>query len=63
MGREKSRYSKVRVDILMLAGLHERMVKYSKEFKWSKTKIIEDALAIWLNSRDRESKDGLVKIK
>ncbi len=49
-------YSRVRINTWINSALHDRLVKYSKEYGWSKTKIIEDALANWLNERDMENK-------
>lgn len=63
MGREKSRNAKRHFHLVMLAGLYERMEHYSKEFGWSKTKIIEDAVAVWCNKRDMEVEHGLAKTK
>ena len=63
MTRKRIKNSRVRVDLYMLASVHERLEQYSKEFGRSKTAIIEDAVAIWCNSRDMEAKRGLAQIK
>lgn len=36
--------------------LNKRLEKYADEFKMSKREIIEQALFMWLNDRDREKK-------
>ena len=64
MGRDKSRSSRVRVDMWMLESLHRDLVAWSNEHGWSKTKTIEYAVSTWLNQRAMEAKaHGLVKTK
>jgi len=53
----KSLHNRVRVNTWVNQALHERMVKYSKEFGWSKTRIVEDALTTWLYDRDMENRE------
>ena len=62
MGREKVKNSTTVISIRLLTSLDEQLEKFKKEFGWSKTKIIEYALAYWLNMRDMEAKkSGLAK--
>jgi hypothetical protein len=44
----------VRTNIELMASLNDRLEDYCKLFGWSKRKIIEDALLIWMNQRDME---------
>jgi hypothetical protein len=69
MGREKSRNNKTQVHFYILSNLDKRLEEMSAEIGWSKTKIIEDALFIWLSERTKEfaenkrKQDGLVKTR
>lgn len=63
MGREKSRNAKVHIHIAILTALDSRLEEWAKAHGWSKTKVIEYAIAGWLNDRDMEKKNGLAKAK
>lgn len=63
MGREKILTDRTAILLRLPTSLNSRLEKYTKEFSWSKTFIIEQAIAIWLNARDLDAKDGLVKTK
>ena len=69
MGREKSLNNKTQVHFYILSNLDKRLEEMSAEIRWSKTKIIEDALFIWLSERTKEfaenkrKQDGLVKTR
>ena len=64
MPRTKIISDRTRIDIWMLTGLHNRMVEWGKDHGWTKTKIIEYAVAGWLNQRDMEVKShGLAEVK
>ena len=56
MIKMKILYNRIRLNTWINSALHDRLVKYSTEFGWSKAKIMEDALATWLNERDMENK-------
>jgi hypothetical protein len=69
MSREKSPNNKTQVHFFILTNLNKQLGEMSKEIGWSKTKIIEDALFIWLAERNKEfaenkrKQDGLVKTR
>jgi hypothetical protein len=51
MGREQRKGIIVQVHILMLSGLHERLERWCKETRWTKTQAIEYAVSCFLNTQ------------
>lgn len=45
---------RVRVNTWVNAGLHDRLLKFSKLSGKSKTLITEEALDLWLSKREKE---------
>jgi hypothetical protein len=54
MGRNYTRENKVQTHAWINRALDFRLKQYSKEFGFSKNRLIEDAIMIWLNQRDAE---------
>ena len=69
MGRTKSISDKTQVHFRILTAIDKQLEDMSEEIGWSKTKIVEDALFIWLSERNKEFKankrkqNGLVKTR
>jgi hypothetical protein len=69
MGRCKALEDKVQVHFLILKAVNGRLEHMSKEIGWSKTKIVEDAVSMWLFEREKEfatnkeKANGLAEIK
>ena len=56
MGRNYTRENKVQTHAWINRALDLRLKQYSKEFGFSKNRLIEDAIMIWLNQRDAEKR-------
>jgi hypothetical protein len=54
MGRSHIITNRVALHIFINRAVDERLEKFAKEYGWSKTKIIEDAVFLWLNAREKE---------
>lgn len=68
MSRGYSQGARERLDCVILASINHNLEEMSKEIGWSKTKIVEDALFIWLSQRHKElykenADNGLVKTR
>ena len=60
--RHNTKISKRKADLVvhthveLTTTINKRLEKYADDFKMSKRQIIEQALFMWLNDRDREYK-------
>lgn len=55
------------ISVRLLVSTDERLERVKREIGWSKTKIVEDALFVYLNMLDKDLKggsgDGLAQAK
>ena len=68
MGRDKLLTHKSRINLWIIDALDRRLEEFQKTSGWSKTQIIEVAIACFLNAREmekreREVKRGLAEVK
>lgn len=59
--QKRAMVSVVQTHIELNHNLDSRLVGYCGKFGFSKRRIIEDALFIWLNQRDMEAKERASK--
>lgn len=56
MSKIKVLADRVAIHVFINRALDTRLENFTREVGWSKTKVVEQALATWLNQREAEVK-------
>lgn len=61
-GRSQELHARKAVSFRLMSSMVERLDRQSESIGWNKTKIIEYALATWLNQREMEDKTNGLRL-
>jgi len=54
MGRDRMRSSTTVISVRLLSAVDDRLERWCREYGYSKTKVVEIAVDMWLKARHRE---------